>query len=355
MSPRRIYLKNLSEILSRSKVVSKDTCIVIFDRKLLKAVPGFKTFIGKFKHSFPVTAGESLKSFAEFSKLTSKIHKEISSDSSLSVNRSWSVVAIGGGSVGDAAGFFASVYKRGLRLVHVPTTWLSAVDSSHGGKTALNLLGAKNQIGTFYEAQETILVQSVLMSLSESHRLDALGEFSKTAILDRKVKLKSNLGKITSLDLWKVLPQAIEAKLKIVRQDPTETLGHRQLLNLGHTMGHVFEAALGLSHGRSVGLGILFAIDVSEAESCLSQKRAEALRQWLATLGISKSLSEGPSKSGFRKVSVVQAKRLLLQDKKISKKESVIFIVIRDLGRCERREIPLKLLISTGLKAGWLK
>lgn len=343
MSPRRIYLKNLSEILTQSKVVSKDTSIVIFDRKLLKAIPGFKTFIGKFKHTYPVTAGEGLKSFDEFTKLASKVHKGLKSE----VNRGWSVVALGGGSVGDAAGFFASVYKRGLPLVHIPTTWLSAVDSSHGGKTALNLLGAKNQIGTFYEADETILVQSVLMALSKSHLQDALGEFTKIAILDRRVKLKKAHGEISGLDLWKTLPQAIEAKLKIVRRDPTERSGHRQLLNLGHTMGHVLEIELGLSHGQSVGLGTLFALDVSQALGGLSEKRAQTLRSWLESFGI--------SKSGVKKVSSVRAQRLLLQDKKRSSQGSVTFIVVRDFGRCERRAISLKTVIDVGRRAGWLK
>lgn len=340
MTSRRIFLKNLAEILPRSDVVSKETSIVIFDRNLLQAVPGFRLFIKKFRNAYPVRAGEGLKSFEAFTALASKIHKDLAGE----VTRDWSVVAMGGGSVGDAAGFFASVYRRGLRLVHIPTTWLSAVDSSHGGKTALNLGGAKNQIGTFYEATETILVRSLLLSLSKNHVLDSLGEFAKMSILDPRVKLRAN---DTAEDLWAKLPKAIDAKLKIVRRDPTETRGDRQLLNLGHTMGHVFEIELGLSHGRSVGLGLLFAIDASKALGDLTANRAEVLRSYLRGFGF--------SKDGARVISASRAQRLLRQDKKRTASSSVTFITIRDFGRCQRRSVSVSRLIHIGRETGWLK
>ena len=259
--------------------------ILFYDKILIKKVAGFRRFLKSYPYSFPLVAGERLKSIDSFAKTADRVHARIGE----SVTRQWTVLAIGGGSIGDFSGFFASVYRRGLRLVHVPTTWLAAIDSSHGGKTALNLAGAKNQIGTFYPAAHTVLVHSLLSSLPDQSAEDAMGEFLKIALIDGRAWTKfSPITTGRSGRLWRLLPNAIDSKLRIVKRDPLELKGDRQVLNLGHTFGHLLEAELGLSHGRSVALGLLFAIDFSEASGALTMKAAAAIRQWLESNGINR-------------------------------------------------------------------
>jgi 3-dehydroquinate synthase len=347
----RLYFLNKLDGKSFGALSDPATSIVIYDRKLASAVPGFKDWLKRYQHSFAVTGGEKLKSLEAFERESTRIHRAVGE----SVTRSWTVLAIGGGSVGDFAGFFASVYKRGLRLVHVPTTWLAAIDSSHGGKTALNLLGAKNQIGTFYPAMHTVLVRSLLTALPEKSFEDALGEFAKIALLDGRKwtrNLKKPLGsRAKQADwLWRNLPSAIDSKLRIVRRDPLEIHGDRQLLNLGHTFGHVIEAERGLAHGRSVALGLLFAVDVSEVTSAISTAAADGIRTWLAKNGISRAAG-----AGRERVSKSAARKLLRSDKKRADASYVWFIVLAGFGKAERRRVDIELLLEVADQHGWLR
>lgn len=330
-----------------AKLVDPASSIVFYDRKLLNVVPGFRAWLKRYPHTFPVAAGEKLKSFESFGRETSRVQKRVGQD----VTRAWTVVAVGGGSVGDFAGFFASVYKRGLSLVHIPTTWLAAIDSSHGGKTALNLSGAKNQIGTFYSSAHTVLVRSVLQALPEKNLNDAMGELLKIALIDGRAWTKNLRRPVASKAaqgkwLWRQLPIAIDSKIRIVRKDFNEIHGDRQVLNLGHTFGHVLEADLGLSHGASVGQGLLFALEFSEAIGAISTLKAEKIREWLennGTLRLSKRVS--------RKA----ARRLLKSDKKRDAGNHVWFIVIRDPGKVERRRIDVEQILEVADLNGWLR
>lgn len=357
MRTRLHFLDNLDH-RKTDGIFSPSTTVLIYDRKLATLVPGFRSWLKRYPFSFPVDAGEKLKSLPSFMRLSEKIHREVGQ----SVTRSWQVVAIGGGSVGDFAGFFASVYKRGLPLVHLPTTWLAAIDSSHGGKTALNLSGAKNQIGTFYPSRDTILVRSVLRALPLSNIAEGLGELAKIALIDarpwvRRMKrpietVKSGPAReAQSRWLWRNLPAAIDAKLRVVRRDPFETRGDRQILNLGHTFGHVLEAELGLSHGQSVGLGLLFAVDFSEISGVLSARKAEEIRTWLAALGITRPSGRG----GLAKVSRSAAERLLRSDKKRESGNFVWFIVLRGFGKAERRLVDVEQILEVAAHTGWLR
>lgn len=352
MKSRLRFLKNLNAL--RRPQASVETTIVIYDRALFKHVPGFQSWVKKYPHAFPVAAGESLKSLESFSKIASAIHRAVGDKAT----RQWTVLAMGGGSVGDFAGFFASVYKRGLMLVHVPTTWLAALDSSHGGKTALNLRGAKNQIGTFYPASETILIQNVLEALPNSNLDDAMGELAKIALIDgrawaRKLRRPVSRGARAKVEraqavwLWRQLPSAIESKLRIVARDPEETRGDRRLLNLGHSFGHVLEAFLGLSHGASVGYGLLFAIDLSESLGELSSFRASEIRTWLGDFGIS-------GKPGKR-IPSSKARALLLRDKKRESGNGVEFLLLKKPGHVVRRKLDVDLVLKIAQEAGWTR
>jgi 3-dehydroquinate synthase len=177
------------------------------------------------------------------------------------------IVAFGGGSVGDYAGFVASLVRRGVGFVQVPSTWLAAMDSAHGGKTALNVGAFKNQIGTFYPAQSIFIVREVLLAQPRERVHEAAGEYYKMQFLmkGRALARSPVPQELTSMDLWQDLPALVRAKWQIVRQDPYETKGPRAWLNLGHTVGHVLEAALQTPHGLAVHYGLAFATRWSQS------------------------------------------------------------------------------------------
>lgn len=242
--------------------------LVIYDQ-ILDQKPDFKAWIQSFPTRMAVASGEELKDLRHFPK-----HMEKIVDLTLQISeRPLQVIAIGGGSVGDFAGFVASVLKRGVSLVQIPSTWLAAVDSAHGGKTALNVGGVKNQIGTFHQAEKIWLIEELLQSQPAGRTQDAFGEALKISLLQGGDLWKAfeKISQWNSQVLWKLLPKLIEAKYKIVAKDPFEKKGIRHLLNFGHTVGHVFEAELGLSHGQAVLYGLGFAIEWSKYKKLLKK------------------------------------------------------------------------------------
>ncbi len=344
MQTRRHNFENLNS-KKFAALLDPAATIVLYDRNLISKVAGFRRFLKTYPHVFALDAGEKLKSLESFAKTAERVHSRVGE----AVTRKWTVLAIGGGSVGDFAGFFASVYRRGLRLVHVPTTWLAAIDSSHGGKTALNLAGAKNQIGTFYPATDTVIVRSLLRALPKQSSDDAMGEILKIALIDGRAWTKFRpFTTSRSRHLWRLLPSAIDSKLRIVKRDPFERKGYRQILNLGHTFGHVLESRLRLSHGRSVALGLLFAVDFSEATGALTVGAAAEIRDWLERNGVQRN-------SRLDVVDLKSTARLLRSDKKRDKGDFVWFVVIRGRGKVERRLVTVAQILSVARHYGWLR
>ena len=297
-----------------------------------------------FPVRFGVESGETLKSIESFSGFCERVSR---SGFDLPT-RQMTVLAVGGGSVGDFAGFFASVYKRGVRLVHLPTTWLAAIDSAHGGKTALNIGGAKNQIGTFYPAASTALVKSILQTQGDDRITDAMGELGKIALIDGGTwveKLESSPLEGADL-LWKFLKPAIESKMKVVRRDPREEKGLRQVLNLGHTLGHVLEIEMGLSHGAAVAQGLFFALEFSHQKRLLKDAPFEDAMSLLARLGL---VPRPPAKA----LSSTTMTRVLLHDKKREAQGEVTFVFLRDIGRTERRSVAVSEILTEARRQGW--
>jgi 3-dehydroquinate synthase len=324
--------------------------LLIFDRKLPRYVPGFSNWAKGFAANYAVTAGEKLKDvdcFPQHAKNILKRTKDLSA-------RDLTIVVAGGGSVGDFGGFIASVLKRGVRLVHIPTTWLSALDSSHGGKTALNAGDSKNQFGTFYPASDVYLIKSVLQSQPEIRARDAAAELVKIALIENGAWVKRlEAGKVADVNdlMWKHLKPAIEAKLKIVKRDPFEKHGLRQVLNFGHTFGHVLEAELKLSHGQAVAQGLFFALAWSFRRGDLS----------IQEYGRARHLLE--SKFGFRALSIKSKPQLtggrtrarLLQDKKREAKQRLTFVFLEKFGRPIRDLVTVDEVIAEVDEQGWLK
>jgi 3-dehydroquinate synthase len=179
------------------------------------------------------------------------------------VDRYTPIVAVGGGVIGDLAGFAASTYMRGVPLVHVPTTLLAQVDSAIGGKTAVNLPQGKNLAGTFYQPRLVVIDPETLSTLPEREYRTGLAEAIKYGMIrDRALfeRMESNVEKLAARDpklLEEIIIRCVSIKLAVVRVDEREG-GLRMILNYGHTIGHAIERATGyrLTHGEAISIGM---------------------------------------------------------------------------------------------------
>ena len=303
--------------------IKGDIPLVICDRNL-RSRPEVTSWLKKYLVYF-VSGGEELKNLDSFPKHISSILKTAGN------KKISGFVSMGGGSVGDFTGFLASVYKRGIPLIHIPSTWLSAMDSSHGGKTALNVKNVKNVIGSYYFPEAVFIVQILLSSLSEREKESTKGELVKIALIEGgdfyKKVFKDYFNKriISNSALWNILPQAILAKLKIVEKDLYEKKGFRLLLNFGHTLGHALESYFRIPHGEAVLYGIIFAIQWSHNRFTLP---SSFLKQLFIFQKQQMQLS-----SYLKKIPKEILNQLLLHDKKRGNKEYIDFIFIKGPGK----------------------
>lgn len=346
---------NFVQSLPSPKSFGEDT-LLIHDKVLIKANSHFASWAHQFTAIYPVKAGESLKNLDYFPHHMKKLVQL-----SHSYNpRLLTLVVAGGGSVGDFGGFIASILKRGVRLVHIPTTWLAALDSSHGGKTALNVSQGKNQIGTFYPADEIYIVHKILHSQPKSRALEACGELAKIALIDQsKLQGKSWVDQLEVTQgtpqqlLSRFLKQAIASKYRVVHKDPYEQIGHRQILNLGHTLGHVLESFMKLPHGIAVAQGIFFALDWSLKLDLLSKENHSRALNLIKNKLCLFPLNITP-KFKNKRPSVQNARAILLQDKKRKGCHEVTFIFLKDFGKPIRKTVLVDQLIEEAYSQGWI-
>jgi 3-dehydroquinate synthase len=222
----------------------------------------------------------------------------------------------------------------------IPTTWLSAIDSAHGGKTGLNVERKKNQLGTFYPASKVLCTWEILSTQGERRFLEARAEALKISWLGAPSKHHSIVDAFSSKeDFFNAIPLMVSEKWKIVRQDPWEKRGIRQRLNLGHTFGHVLEAALGLPHGEAVAWGLKFALNFSWHKKVLSDDGVfEEMTSELDDLLIS-----------FRypaKLSEKEMRTFLLADKKRESSKSIKFVFIKNFGQSLLSPVSIDELIA---------
>jgi 3-dehydroquinate synthase len=203
------------------------------------------------------------------------------------------VVALGGGVVGDLAGFAAATFQRGVSLWQIPTSLLAQVDSSVGGKTAINLAAGKNLVGAFYQPDLVLVDPLTLATLPQPEFVSGLGEVVKYGLLDGDlfVHLEKNVDLILERDsevMAGLVRTCIAYKAAVVEDDELD-LGRRAVLNLGHTTAHALEVTTGygtIAHGEAVGLGLLVALAVSERLLALDPGLRPRLRSLLERWGM---------------------------------------------------------------------
>jgi len=217
-------------------------------------------------------------------------------------DRKSAVMAVGGGVVGDVAGFLASIYLRGIPCVQVPTTLLAQVDSSVGGKTGVDLPEGKNLLGTFYQPRRVYIDYGVLATLPLEHFRNGLAEVVKYGcIWSREFFefVESQQPRIFFYDpevLEQLIYESCRIKAEVVSRDEREA-GLRRVLNFGHTLGHALEAALnyGILHGEAVAVGMVAAARLSEALGVAREPVAEKIESLLAGLGLPTRIPAGIS------------------------------------------------------------
>ncbi|QID16792.1 3-dehydroquinate synthase [Nitrogeniibacter mangrovi] len=248
-------------------------------------------------------------------------------------DRSTTVIALGGGVIGDMAGFAAATYQRGVDFVQIPTTLLAQVDSSVGGKTAVNHPLGKNMIGAFHQPRRVIADTDTLSTLPDRELRAGLAEVIKYGLIrdaDFFDWLEAHMDGLLGRDPT-LLSEAIERscanKAKIVAEDETER-GVRALLNLGHTFGHAIEAGLGYGewlHGEAVGAGMVMAARLSQGLGYLSSEQCERAVALIADAGLPVT---GPALGADRYLA------LMAHDKKVEAGR-LRLVLLRDIGDAE--------------------
>ncbi len=311
--------KNYSKIF----IITDENVAKLHLPRLRANMNGVQNFV------FEITAGEKSKDFATLETLSEAILQN-------NIDRNSLIIAFGGGVVGDLAGFLASIILRGVDFVQIPTTLLAAVDSSVGGKTAINSRAGKNLIGSFYQPKLVICDLDFLQTLPDREFRAGYAEALKYGLIEDKEFfnfLDKNLDKIFARDkdlLRQIIAKSCQSKADIVSQDEKEN-GVRALLNFGHTFGHVFEIETGYSnkllHGEAVGIGMLMAAKMSTKLDMLDASQYEIIKNHITRAGLNIDL-QALSENWNIDVLVQH----LYKDKK-TENGALTFILLEEIGK----------------------
>jgi len=251
-------------------------------------------------------------------------------------NRDDGIVAFGGGITGDVVGYCASIYKRGIKFINIPTTLLSQVDSSIGGKTGINNSYGKNLLGSFYQPSLVVSDTDLLKSLNPREIICGYAEILKSSLLDNFKKFKyldDNLNSIINLKqpfIENAILNSCNLKKKIVQRDEDEK-NIRKILNLGHTFAHAFESCLGfsnkLNHGEAVIIGITNALEFSYQRRLIKNKPYNFIKKHLEKIPLKKNF-----KNIFNKKDVSKIISFMKSDKKNTSKK-INIILIKNFGQ----------------------
>ena len=274
---------DISSFNSYVKDLKGDKVAIITDSNVDALYGGLldKAFSNKKVSEYVIKAGENSKNAENYLKILNFLAKN-------EFKRNDTIVAFGGGVVGDLAGFVAGTYMRGINLIMIPTTLLSMVDSSVGGKTAINLDSGKNLAGVFYQPSLVYIAVDFLKTLPKREVLSGMGEVIKYYFIGDTITY-DDIVKGATKDL---IRKCVQIKADIVNRDERES-GERKLLNLGHTVGHAIEKASNyfISHGECVLLGLKKAIIISKAVNGLTEENAKKAEEILALSNSKLSIS----------------------------------------------------------------
>jgi 3-dehydroquinate synthase len=308
--------------------------LAVVDRRVARLHP---TVLAALKARKPravvqLTGGESAKTFEALEQVVA---------AGLSMPRSGTLIAIGGGTIGDVSTVAAHLLKRGVRLVQVPTTLLAAVDSSLGGKGAVDMTVrgrvVKNPVGVFHYAEEAWLCPELYTTLSDTQlREGALEAWKMVASLDAEL-FHTYSRREPALE--RLVKDARRLKESVCAKDPYEHQGLRRVLNFGHTFGHVLESVSNfkLSHGDAVGLGMLCALDVGRAMGVTPEDVAwrveDALHQGPGVLGRERTMEL------LKRATLKDVTALLSADKKAGSAGELRMVLLTDIGSAEVHDV----------------
>lgn len=334
----------------RHFVVTNSTLYTLYQKKINRLFVNCQILT-------PIQDGERYKNFTTVTQLADELLK-------LGANRNSTIWAFGGGVVGDISGFLASIYMRGIPFYQVPTTLLSMVDSSVGGKTGVNLDHGKNMIGTFYQPQGVYIHVNFLATLDRREFQSGLSEVIKSALLSnleffqfigdhtRQLNtLRSNLPEKQISEPGDISPdhmadsaglleelsfRSVEVKAKIVTEDEKET-GLRAILNLGHTLAHALESFYNyshLKHGEAVAIGIVFASFLSMKKNYLKKEEFDRIQKVFTDLNLKAAWNDLPtSDSVLNTVENLDDFINLMKGDKKNTDNSIRFILLREIGK----------------------
>ena len=322
---------NLSKIL-KVENINFNKCLIIVDKKVPKKTNHkiINKINCKLKKIIFFKSSEKNKNFNSVNKILNLLFKE-------NFSRDDCIVAIGGGITGDIVGFAASIYKRGIKFINVPTTLLSQVDSSVGGKTGINSKYGKNLIGSFNQPDLVLSEINFLKSLPKRELICGYAEILKHAIIASKKKflfLEKNKKKILSLKsdvIQKTIIDSCIIKKKVIEKDEKEK-NLRKVLNFGHTFAHSFEASLKyskkLNHGEAVLMGIKCAVKFSQKINYIPKNDAEKIIKHIDSLK-TKNLKD------FFKLKDLEILIKFIKIDKKNKSNKINLILLKKIGKTD--------------------
>ncbi|MGN0942269.1 MULTISPECIES: 3-dehydroquinate synthase [Fusobacterium] len=323
----RIELREKSyDIHIEKGILHKIKEYINLDRKVMivtdKGVPEKYMNIVKAQcpngYSIAVEQGEGAKSFKVFEEVCRKLLD-------LGFHRNDLIIALGGGVIGDLAGFAAASYMRGIDFINIPTTTLSQIDSSIGGKTAINLGDTKNIIGAFYQPKGVFIDLEVLKTLPERHYYNGLVEALKAGLIYDRELFEIFENKNIDENLQEIIYRALLVKKDVVEKDEKEE-NLRKILNFGHTVGHGIEGFFHLKdvlHGEGVAMGMLPMIEDEELR--------ERTKKILKKMNIDTDIKYDREK----------VFELMLKDKK-SDQDKITLVKVKELGKAELVKVPIE-------------
>ncbi len=319
-------LASLKEILEKEKL--SDVCIVTSQTILDKAAWAVQEIGLPNSKVALVPDGEAAKEWDEVKILLDKFIE-------FKLDRNSIVLALGGGTIGDLVGFAAGIYLRGIKYIQIPTTLLAQIDSAHGGKTGINFFNYKNQIGNFNLPSSIVIDNRFLKSLSKDQIIDGLGEIIKAGLI-KDTKISSLLGKenidtlLQSKELTNIIDRAIKVKQFYIKKDFYDK-NIRQVLNVGHTIGHALELKYKISHGKAVIMGMLQELELTEKLQLSSPTVRKNLLILLSHLGIEIDMFLKPDWEA------------ILHDKKIIGDKIMLPVIVKE-GKVEMVELDVNIL-----------